>query len=310
MQSTGRRLALARWIVHPSNPLASRVAANHLWGRHFGQPIVPTTFDFGQGGRPPTLPALLDWMAAELIQPRWSMQRTDQGCIWQEVDDAGRPWSMKHLHRLIVTSKVYKQSSIHDTANAGVDQDNLYLSRWPLRRLEAEAVRDSMLFTSGLLDASRGGPEIDHMQGAAIPRRSIYFRHAAEKQMTLLKVFDCASVSECYERRASIVPQQALALMNSDFSLKQAEALAQRWAADKLDDAEFVLAAFETLLTRAPTQSEMHDCLDYLRSSENGATESAATESAATGPLNAAAAAARQDLIHVLFNHNDFAMLR
>src|SRR5262249_23166807 len=115
--STGRRLALARWIADRENPLTARGAMNHLWLRHFGRAIVPSVADFGRGGRWPTHPALLDWLAAEF---------TDRG------------WGMKQMHRLIVTSSAYRMASTPDAANAAVDRDNQYLWRMNPRRVEAE----------------------------------------------------------------------------------------------------------------------------------------------------------------------------
>src|SRR5205085_3791793 len=111
--STGRRLALARWITHRDNPLAARVAVNHIWLRHFGQAIVPSVFDFGRNGRPPSHPALLDWLAAEFME---------------------RNWSMKEMHRLLATSSTYRMSSTPDDGNLALDRDNKYLWRMPSRR--------------------------------------------------------------------------------------------------------------------------------------------------------------------------------
>ena len=116
--STGRRLALARWITDEANPLAARVAMNHVWLRHFGQAIVPSVFDFGRNGRPPSHPALLDWLAAEFME---------------------RGWSMKAMHRLILTSSAYRMATTADAANAAIDRDNVYLWRMPSRRTVSTA---------------------------------------------------------------------------------------------------------------------------------------------------------------------------
>src|SRR5262249_37492247 len=202
--STGRRLALAHWIADRDNPLTARVAVNHIWLRHFGQAIVPSVFDFGRNGRLPSHPALVDWLAAEFME---------------------RGWSMKAMHRLIVTSSTYRQASTPDAANRAIDQDNKYLWRYPSRRLEAEAVRDAIFYVAGKLDQTMGGPEIDFPLGLTVPRRSIYFRHAAEKQMEFLAIFDGPSVTECYERKQAIMPQQALALFNSDLVRKHSRLL-------------------------------------------------------------------------------------
>src|SRR5262249_27975362 len=182
--SSGRRLAFACWLTDRSNPLTARVAMNHIWMRHFGQAIVPSVTDFGRNGRPPSHPALLDWLAVEFMQ---------------------RGWSMKQMHRLIVTSNTYRMTSTPDDANLATDRDNVYLWRMNSRRLEAEVVRDCIFYVSGKLDLKMGGPDIPHKQGLTTPRRSIYFQHAQEKQMEFLKIFDAAAVTECYRRKESVV---------------------------------------------------------------------------------------------------------
>src|SRR6185437_9480270 len=177
--STGRRLALANWITARENPLAARVAVNHIWMRHIGEPIVESVFDFGKNGRPPTMPKLLDWMAVELME---------------------HGWSMKHLHRLIVTSSAYRMQSsqIENDPNAKIDPDNKFVWRMNSRRLEAEAVRDNLLLASGQLDLTMGGPELDQNDGLIVSRRSLYCRNAYEKQMIFLRRFEGANPSECY----------------------------------------------------------------------------------------------------------------
>ena len=154
-----------------SNPLTARVAVNHLWGRHFGRAIVPTVNDFGRNGQRPSHPALLDWLAAEFMD---------------------RGWSMKAIHRLIVTSATYRQDSTPDPADLARDPDNVFLWRWTPRRAEAEVVRDCLFAVAGSLDSTMGGPDIDHQAGLTVPRRSLYFQHAAEKQMEFLQIFDAA----------------------------------------------------------------------------------------------------------------------
>src|SRR5262249_40507727 len=164
-----------------------------------------------------------------------------------------RGWSMKAMHRLIVTSNTYRMASTSDPANAALDRDNQYLWRMASRRLEAEAVRDCIFYVAGRLDLTMGGPEIDHTQGLTTPRRSLYFRHAQEKQMEFLKIFDCAAVTECYQRKESVLPQQALALANSELTLKHSRLLARDLTAKAgADPTAFVTAAFEQVLTRAP----------------------------------------------------------
>lgn len=272
--STGRRLAFAKWIADCDNPLTARVAMNHIWLRHFGQAIVPSVFDFGKNGRNPSHPALLDWLAAEFM---------DKG------------WSMKHMHRLIVTSSAYHMSSTPDDSNMGIDRDNIYLWRMSPRRLEAEAVRDCVFYVAGKLDPAMGGPDIPHAQGLTTPRRSIYFQHASEKQMEFLKLFDSAGVTECYQRKESVQPQQALALANSELTRTHARILAQALTAG--DDAAFVTVAFERVLSRSPTDDEMTECSAYLKARANSGGADAVLRS-------------RESLIHVLLNHHEFVTVR
>jgi Protein of unknown function (DUF1553)/Protein of unknown function (DUF1549) len=269
--STGRRLAFARWIASDTNPLTARVAVNHIWLRHFGQAIVPSVSDFGRNGQPATHPALLDWLAAEFMD---------------------RGWSMKGLHRLILTSATYRQASTPDASNLALDPDNTYLWRMSSRRLEAEAVRDCLYYVANRLDLRTGGPEIDFQAGLTVPRRSIYFRHAAEKQMEFLKIFDGPSVTECYKRKDSILPQQALALANSSLSLEIARSIAADLRA-RTGTAEslFIKQAFERLLSRPPTEKELEECQSFLASRSDGP-------------------AAGESLIHVLLNHHEFVTIR
>jgi hypothetical protein len=265
-------LALAHWITDRQNPLAARVAVNHIWARHFGKPLVPTAFDFGRNGQPPTHPALLDWLAAEFMD---------------------RGWSMKHLHRLIVTSHTYRQDSRPDPAAAAADPDDRYLWRMEPRRLEAEAVRDGALAIAGRLDFAVGGPELDHQQGLTTFRRSVYYRHANEKQMPFLTIFDAANVNECYQRSASIVPQQALALANSSLTQDAARRLAERLTAEVGPSADeaFVDAAYRHILGRSATVDELRECVAFLAG-------------------RADRARGRTSVVHVLFNHNDFVTIR
>src|SRR5205814_4329536 len=151
--TTGRRTAFAHWLASEKNPLTARVAANHIWLRHFGAGIVPTPADFGRNGRPPTHPQLLDYLATELISQKWQM---------------------KPIHRLIVTSATYRMASTLDESDARIDPDNTYLWRAPSRRMEAELVRDNILYATNQLDATMGGPEIDQNLGLVSRRRSIY----------------------------------------------------------------------------------------------------------------------------------------
>jgi hypothetical protein len=301
--STGRRLALARWITHPDNPLTPRVAVNHVWMRHFGEPLVENVFDFGLSAPEPEHRELLDWLAAEFVNSGWSL---------------------KHLHRLIVTSQAYRLASSGGAErmahNREIDPENRFLWRANVRRLEAEVVRDSLLHLAGELDTSFSGPDIDVSQGETVYRRSLYFRHAYEKQMTMMVLFDAASPTECYRRSPSIIPQQALALANSPLSLSMSRQIArQLWETARAGEEgprEYVQLVFERLLTRQPTSDELAACLEFLdRQAGLLSDASRLTEVEADGPVSIPPATdpamrARENLVHVLVNHNDFITLR
>jgi hypothetical protein len=317
--STGRRLALARWITSQGNPLAARVAINHLWLRHFGSPLVPTVFDFGMNGKPPTNQPLLDWLAVELM-------------------DSG--WQMKHIHRLMVTSKTYCLASSTGfrvqgsedsartlnpeprTLNPFLDPENLYYWRANPRRLEAEAVRDATLLVAGSLDLARGGPELDQNAGLTVPRRSLYFRASKEKKMQFLSLFDSANPVECYRRSESIAPQQALAMANSTLTLAQSRILAKKLS-DSLGNVaaneapkRFVAEAFVRILCRQPTDAELATCLEFLAdqttklADAKSLTPFSAGPAASVPPSSDPAQRARENLVHVLLNHNDFVTVR
>jgi hypothetical protein len=288
--STGRRTALANWIVDPRNPLTARVAVNHIWMRHIGKPLVSTVFDFGRKGNAPTHPKLLDWLASELV----------------DGPHGGRGWSMKHLHRLIVTSAAYRMGSTTAGAEASLkaDPDNQFLWRREPVRLESQVVRDCILALAGTLDSTMGGPSV----GAGDTnsrRRSVYFWHSDIDRNLFLTMFDDATVKECYRRDQSIVPQQALALSNAalvhDSATKIAERIIAAGTADgaSMSDEAFLDRAFVMLLDRRPSADERAAC------------------SAAIGKWRAlpkpAGAGADPALVHMvwaLLNHNDFVTLR
>jgi hypothetical protein len=280
--STGRRTALADWIADPKNPLTARVAVNHVWTRHFGKPLVGTVFDFGRKGAAPSHPELLDFLAVEFME---------------------NGWSMKHLHRLIATSQFYRMSSSAldaDPKTLAGDPDNRFLWRRESVRMEAQALRDSLLHLGGELDFAIGGPSIPIAEESR--RRSLYFVHSSIDNQKFLSIFDDAAVRECYRRSESIVPQQALALANSKLTLTSAgkinDALYARLG-DKAGDAEFIRAAFETILAVTPTKDEVAACraaLDEWRSRAVGRGD--------------AVRHSRGNLVHALLNHNDFVTVR
>jgi len=305
--STGRRLAFARWVASTNNPLTARVAANHIWMRHFGRGLVETPHDFGRAAKPPSHPQLLDWLASELMEPsveslnRYivASKRGSTGSRFNDVTkqrfNAPTAWSMKRIHRLIVTSSTYRMASTPDAANAKIDPDNTFLWRMNSRRVEAEVVRDNLLFIAGELDPAMGGPDIDHALGLKSKRRSIYLRQAAEKEVEFLKIFDGPAVTECYLRRPTVVPQQALALANSEITVNAAKALARKLSANAADSSEaFARRAFERILARHPKQEESSLCREFLE----------------TRARSSSVESARESLVTVLFNHNDFVTVR
>ena len=236
--STGRRLALAQWFASKDNPLTARVAVNHIWAHHFGRGLVPTLNEFGRNGQPPSHPQLLDWLAAELMGSAGG-------------PPAGHDWSMKRLHRLIVTSSTYRMASTPDAASAKLDRDNVYLWRMNSRRMEAEIVRDNVLHVSGSLDLAMGGPDIDNKLGLTSKRRSVYLRIAPEKEVEFIKIFDGPNPVECYSRPVTVMPHQALAMANSELTFTQADVLAETLTAKAgNDDAKFITAAYERVLAR------------------------------------------------------------
>ena len=300
--STGRRLALARWIADKQNPLTARVAINHIWLRHFGQALVPTVFNFGMSGKPPSHPELLDWLATEFMNQNWSM---------------------KAIHRLIVTSNAYRmQSSTKDPKdrNTSADPENRYLWRMNPRRMEGEAVRDSLLHIAGQLDTAMGGPEIDAKTGLESRRRSVYFQHTPDIQVTFLKIFDEANPNECFQRNESIVPHQALAMANSSLSLKQARLIEQQITkqvgADAATDAKFIARVFDVVLNRFPTAAERAESEKFLAGQNELFRDPAKLTLIKTGaageikPATDPHLRARANLVHVILNHNDFVTIR
>jgi len=279
--STGRRTALAHWIADAQNPLTARVAVNHVWLRHFGQPLVPQVFEFGRKGTPPVHRELLDWLAAEFTANKWSF---------------------KKLHKLIVTSDTYKLGSSAKGApeSAKADPENRYLWRANPQRMDANAIRDALLHLSGDLDLARGGPPVPLAQQDGSKRRALYFFHSHNEHNKLLDLFDNANVLDCYRRTESIVPQQALALWNSKLAMSAAGKLTARLEAKGKGDAEFVAAAFALVLCAEPTHAELVTCLDAL----------VELRGAAKGTDAERATRARLQLVQALLNHNDFVTVR
>jgi hypothetical protein len=246
--TSGRRLALARWVTSEGNPLLPRVMANRVWHHHFGEGLVPTLDNLGRSGARPSDPALLDWLAVELRESGWSL---------------------KHLHRVIVTSRAYRQMAGDPLVSP--------------RRLDAEEVRDAMLAVSGELDLVVGGPavptqatgdgEITIDEGRPdAHRRSLYLQHRRTHPVDLLATFDGPAFNPvCIQRMNSTVALQSLSLLNSDFVRRRAKAFAHRVAVEGVGDpagrsptSRRVEVAFEMALGRPPTHPELDAAGEFL----------------------------------------------
>jgi len=285
-RTSGRRLALARWLTSRNHPLTSRVIVNRAWRHHFGRGIVMTLDNFGKVGEPPTHPELLDWLAVDFM---------DQG------------WSFKKLHKLIMTSRVYRLSSqFAASENLSTDADNQYLWRYRAQRLEAEAVRDSVLAVSGSLDRKMHGPAIfpqlpaevlesmdkgiwrKFEDGPAVWRRSVYVYRKRGLPLPFFEVFDLPDQNVATGTRlTSTVPTQALTLLNNEWILTQARRLADRVAIEAPGGAgEQVDLVYWLVLSRSPSAGEKRVAQEFL----------------AKNTLN--------DFTHVLLNLSEFIYLR
>ena len=243
-----RRAALAAWLTHPKNLLARRSIVNRIWQYHFGRGIVDTPNDFGKMGSMPTHPELLDWLAF------WFLDQRE---------------SIKDLHRLLVTSATYRQSSAHNAEHAKIDADNRFLWRMNRTRLDAEVIRDSMLQVAGNLDCKIGGPSIrnfyfkddhspvyDYSRGAMDSRRSIYRHIVRSVPDPFMDCLDAADPNLLTARRnTTLTALQALSTLNNPFVIRQSEMFATR--------AKDVHTAFRLALSRAPTANELQMLIAY-----------------------------------------------
>ncbi len=246
-----RRLELGKWLTSPQNPLTARVLVNRLWQGHFGRGLVETPNDFGVNGVRPTHPELLDWLACEFIE---------------------HGWSIKHMHQLILSSQTYQQAATWNTAAAEVDRDNRLLWRFASRRLEGEALRDSVLAISGELNLTMGGPGFNFFQTRGglngFPavekftpkemRRMIYQHKVRMEPVPVFGAFDCPDAGQSMPKRSrSTTAIQALNLFNSPFLLERAEKFAERVKADApMSGVDQVRRAFALVLGRPPTMAE------------------------------------------------------
>jgi hypothetical protein len=251
------RLEFARWLTRPEHPLTARVLVNRLWQHHFGEGIVRTPSNFGLRGEAPSHPELLDWLASEFTRSGWSI---------------------KAMHRVILRSKTYQMASVHDAANAAADPANRWRWRQDRRRLDAEAIRDTMLFVSGHLDTRRPGahpfPPIaqwgwtQHNPFKDVypsRHRSVYLMTQRLQRHPFLALFDGPDTNHSTERRSSsTVPLQALYLMNNPFVREQAEGLARRLMAVSMDPARRIEEATERAWGRPPTPDEIAKGCHYV----------------------------------------------
>ncbi len=308
-RSSGRRTALARWLTDPMNPLTARVMVNRIWHYHFGQGIVRTPSDFGLMGERPTHPDLLDWLAGEFVRSGWSL---------------------KHMHRLVMNSDTYQQSSDFREAAARADPLNRLLWRFPTGRFEGEVIRDSMLAVSGRLNHRVGGPSTfpDLPLGAAPPRggwdvpeaihaqdrRSVYVFVRRNARYPMLESFDMPDTHQSCSRRVSTTTApQALALLNSNHTLGWAQGMAGRVLARAGDDrGRQVEAAFRLAFTRAPDSWEKDAVLTFFETQRAIIADRAAAGEPLLLPdydshsMSGLDAAVLVDLCHMLLNSNEF----
>ena len=282
VSTSGRRTTLARWIASPTNPLSTRVIVNRLWQHHFGTGLVASVSDFGKLGEPPTHPELLDWLTSEFVA---------QG------------WSMKKLHRLIVLSAVYRQSSRHPDnlamMESGMQVDPLdrLLWRFPIRRMVAEQIRDSMLSSSVELDLTEGGAGSD----MTASRRSVYLKTLRNKREPLLEAFDQPDrIVGTGSRNTTTSPTQSLLMINGEWTLQRASHLAERVEKEIPggDDSQ-IRQVFRIVYARDPSEAEIGRGLEFLAQARG-------RNAASSGAENAVPDAALVDYCHVLLNSNEF----
>ncbi len=295
--TSGRRLAFAKWITQPEQPLTARVMVNRIWQQHFGSGIVKSAGNFGKTGTPPTHPELLDWLATEFVESGWSV---------------------KKMHRLIMTSAAYRQSTAVTAEAQAQDPSGALLSRFPLRRLDAEAVRDSILKIAGRLDLTAFGPpaaievkpdgSVLAKSGKLGYRRSIYLQQRRSTPVTILDTFDAPFMSpNCVRRGESIVSSQALQLMNGDQIRESARYLAGRIIdAVGLDTRQQIDQLYLATLTRTPTSAEVQAAERVLLAMRRNWQEHYETTPPSEPIAAKASHMALSSLAHSLFNSAEF----
>ncbi len=257
-----RRRKFAAWVTDPRHPLTARVMVNRVWQHHFGTGIVDTPSDFGVNGGRPSHPELLDWLAAQFIEDGWSL---------------------KKLHRRILLSATWQQSSAANAQATKIDTDNRLLWRFAPKRLDAESTRDAMLFVSGELNPQMGGPSYQPFTTTkfnttfyhpiesgepALNRRTIYRMNVNTGRDPLLDALDCPAPSVLTPiRRQTVTPLQALSLMNDTFVLRQAKKLAERVAAESADQPQQITLVWQRAIGRIPSPEEVVGAVDVIKDS-------------------------------------------
>jgi hypothetical protein len=308
LQSTGRRTALAAWLTDPGNPFPARVMINRVWLYHFGQGIVNTPSNFGLSGENPSDPKLLDWLANEFVRTGWSL---------------------KKMHRLIMTSNTYRQVSLYRAEAAKLDPQNRMLWRFPRQRLEAEIIRDASLAVAGMINLTRGGPSVfpELPEGMKTRggwkvsedtqdrnRRSIYIFVRRNTRYPMFETFDMPDTHEsCARRNQTTTPLQALTMMNDQLMLQWAEGFAGRvLQATGANRKAQVELAYRLAYSRPPARDELQMALQFLDRQKGiidqreAAGEKLAVPGVVPGGVAKSEAAALVDFCHTLLNSNEF----
>ncbi|MFO1486134.1 MAG: PSD1 and planctomycete cytochrome C domain-containing protein [Verrucomicrobiaceae bacterium] len=261
-QTSGRRTVLANWLTDPKNPLTARVIVNRAWQYHFGKGIVGTASDFGHLGEKPSHPELLDWLTSEFIKGGWKL---------------------KNLHRLIMNSAAYRQSTASNTAALLKDPENRLLWRFSPRRLDAEQARDTMLMASGELDLTMSGEGVEKSK----PRRSIYLRKMRNTPDEFLASLDAPpGFQSIAERQATTTATQSLLMVNGDWPLDRARAMAARLMKENpKDEAKRIESAFQYAFSRAPTKKESAEALTFVKQQRAQIQKEAPPPPPVTSPL-------------------------
>jgi hypothetical protein len=281
LPTTGRRLAWARYLTTGHHPLVGRVLVNRVWLNHFGRGLVDTPGDFGKLGVKPTHPEVIDYLASVFTTPTHPHTHTPTQTLG---------WSLKKLHRLIMLSTVYRQASIADSRKRAVDTDGALYSRFPVRRLDAEALRDRILAAAGRLDRTQFGPPVPIVEDAVgqvavkddAPRRSVYLQVRRTRPVSFLVAFDAPVMSvNCERRISSNSAPQALMLMNSDFLLAQAGHFAARLTKEAPGDLPRQIArGWELAYGRPVTPQELGMALGFVRKQQEAQRAAAGVEKA------------------------------